>query len=177
VLLGRCRLAAADIISGGTADTEPGYNNHTLFRDDVHTVAVPIFANRTYIQGAEFRLTKAVIEQIEGQSPYKIVPKERADTILEGEITGNRVVTQSNSRSSAVPMEQMYVFVVRFTWRDLRTGKILKRRESFEQTAPYYPTLGEDRFVAEQQKPRAAGSGDCAGVGRAEWGEKESQPK
>jgi hypothetical protein len=33
----------------------------------------------------------------------------------------------------------------------LRSGKILVRRESFEQTAPLYPTLGEDQFVAEQQ--------------------------
>ncbi len=134
----------------GNADSDPGYRWHTLYRDDVHSVAVPIFANRTFFQGAEFRLTKSIINQLEAQSPYKVVPKERADTILEGEITSGRLHTVSNNAVSTVPQEQMYQLIVRFTWRDLRTGKILAQRDDFEQTAPYYPTLGEDQFIGQQ---------------------------
>lgn len=134
----------------GSPETEPGFQWHTLYRDDVKTVAVPIFANRTYYQGVEFRLTKAIVTQLESQSPYKVVPRERADTILEGEITRVNLRTVSRDFASAVPQEQLYLIMLSFRWRDLRTGKILVERRDFEQTAPYYPTLGEDVFVGEQ---------------------------
>ena len=158
----------------GNADNEPGYQWHTLYRDDVHTVAVPIFANRTFVQGAEFKLTKAIIGQVEGQTPYKVVPKERADTILEGEIISARTVTLSNNAVSAAPMEQMVVFVVRFTWRDLRTGKILAKRDSFEQTAPYYPTLGEDKWVGQQENIEKLALAIVQQL-QAEWGTKDTR--
>ncbi|HZK81000.1 MAG TPA: LptE family protein [Humisphaera sp.] len=149
-LLATVALGGCGYHLSGNAENDPGYKWHTLYRDDVHTVAVPIFGNRTFYQGAEFRLTKSIIGQLESQSPYKVVPKERADTILEGEITGARLRTVSNNNVSAVPQEQIYQLVVRFTWRDLRTGKILAQRDDFEQTAPFYPTLREDQFIGEQ---------------------------
>jgi outer membrane lipopolysaccharide assembly protein LptE/RlpB len=144
-------LAGCGYHMSGNTDNEPNYRWHTLYRGDVSTVAVPIFGNRTYYQGMEFRLTKSIISQLEGQSPYKVVPKERADTLLEGEIIAARLQTLSNNRISSVPQEQLLLFIVRFTWRDLRSGKILVQRQSFEQTAPYYPTLGEDQFVGQEQ--------------------------
>jgi hypothetical protein len=134
----------------GNAESEPGYQWHTLYRGDIKTVAVPIFANRTFYQGVEFRLSKAIVNQIESQTPYKVVPRDRADTILEGEITNVRLRTVSRNYGSAVPQEQLYVAMVNFRWRDLRTGKVLIERRDYEQTAPYYPTLGEDMFAAEQ---------------------------
>src|SRR5271168_2929435 len=118
VLLTLC-LSGCGYRLSGTAANEPGYRWKTLYRDDIHSVAVPIFANRSYVQGIEFRLTKSIVNQLEGQSPYKVVPKERADTILEGEIISAHAGTLSNNRISSVPQEQILIFVVRFTWRDL----------------------------------------------------------
>ncbi|MDB5356438.1 MAG: hypothetical protein JWN24_2891 [Phycisphaerales bacterium] len=135
----------------GFGENDASFHNKTLYRDDVRTVAVPIFTNRTLYPGVEMPLTKAVINQLEAQSPYKVVPQERADTILEGEITGVRISTTSNNRVSAVPQEQIYSLIVKFTWRDLRNGQIYTQQTGFEQTAPYYPTLAEDRWVGEQQ--------------------------
>src|SRR4051794_24044087 len=63
-----------------------GYQWRSLYREDVRTVAVPIFTNKTFRRGVEFQLTKAVVNQLEAKSPYKVVAKDRADTILEGEI-------------------------------------------------------------------------------------------
>ena len=40
---------------------------------------------------------------------------------------------------------------VNFTWKDLRDGRILAQRRRFDQSGTYYPTLGEGRFVGEQQ--------------------------
>jgi hypothetical protein len=158
----------------GNPDNEPGYQWHGLYRDDVKTVAVPIFGNRTFVQGAEFKLTKAVIGDIEGQTPYKVVPKERADTVLECDIVNTRTVTLSNNHGSAVPMEQMFVFIVRFTWRDLRTGKILLKRDGFEQTSPYYPTLGEDQWVGQQLNIERLALAIVQEM-QADWGTKDTR--
>ncbi len=158
----------------GNADSDPNFRWHTLYRDDVRTVAVPTFTNRTFYQGVEFRLTKAVINQLEAQSPYKIVPKEQADTILEGEIIGAHMLTVSLNRITAIPQEQMYSLVVRFTWRDLRTGKILAQRHDFEQSTPFYPTLGEDPFVGEQENIERLGLAIAQEL-QADWGAKRAR--
>lgn len=129
-----------------------GYQWKSLYRGDVNTVAVQVFDNRTFYRGLEFGLTKAVVNQIEAQSPYKVVPKERADTILEGRIDSVGVTTLSlDEHGAVIPQEQRLVMNIAFTWKDLRTGKTLVERRDFQQTASYYPTLGEDRFVAQQQ--------------------------
>ncbi len=79
------------------------------------------------------------------------MPRDRADTVLEGEITDIFVRTFSLDPHVAVPQEQFYLVRVNFTWKDLRTGKILAERRRFEQTATFYPTLGEGQFVGSQQ--------------------------
>ena len=128
-----------------------GYQWKSLYRDDVRSVAVPIFSNRSFRRGVELQLSKAIVNQLEAHSPYKSMPRERADTLLEGEITDVFIRTQSLSGQNAVPQEQLYIIRVNFTWRDLRTGKVLVERRRFEQSASFYPTLGEGQFVGSQE--------------------------
>jgi hypothetical protein len=140
---------------GGSAPTtNPSADNRyhwsSIYRQDVRTVAVPIFTNKDFQRGVEFGLTKAIVNQLEARTPYKVVPRERADTILEGEILAVRVNTLSEDRLSAIPQEQLLDITVNFTWKDLRTGKILVSRRGWEQTATYYPTLGEGRWTGTQ---------------------------
>jgi hypothetical protein len=136
--------------NGGDAGGGGGYHWQSVYRDDIHTVAVPIFKSNVFQRGIEFSLSKALVSQIEANTPYKVVPRERADTILEGEIVGVRVDTLSSDRNSAIPQEQLLDIVVDFTWKDLRTGRILVERRGVEQTASYYPTLGEGRATGTQ---------------------------
>jgi hypothetical protein len=134
-----------------TSTTEPANLGRSLYPQDVRTVAVPIFTNRTFERNIEFNLSKAVVNYIESNTPYKVVPKERADTILEGEITHVRINTVSNSATVGdLPQEQLMTIRVNFTWKDLRSGRILAQRRHFDQSGTYYPTLGEGRFVGEQ---------------------------
>jgi hypothetical protein len=133
---------------GGASDGSPA---RSLYRDDVRTVAVPIFTNRSFERNLEFELSKAVVNCLESATPYKVAPKERADTILEGEITFVDIDTVSNSAFTGTPQEQLMTIRVNFTWKDLRTGRILAQRKRFDQSGTYYPTLGEGRFVGSQQ--------------------------
>lgn len=128
-----------------------GYSQTTLFRQDVRTVAVPIFESKSFHRGVEFQLTKAIVQQIETTTPYKVVDAERADTVLEGQVVEVALSNISSDSRAAIPQEQLYKVTVNFVWKDLRSGKILVDRRNFEQTSTFYPTLGEGRFVGSQQ--------------------------
>ena len=142
---GGCGYTQSDYSKGGDAAAR------SLYRDDVRTVAVPIFTNRSFERNLEFDLSKAIVNYLESNTPYKVAPKERADTILEGEITFVDINTVSNSAFTATPQEQLMTVRVNFTWKDLRTGRILAQRKRFDQSDTYYPTLGEGRFVGAQK--------------------------
>ncbi len=138
--------------SGGENNKQQGgYHWNSLYREDIQTVAIPIFTTKDYRRGIEFRLTEAVIKQLELHAPYKVVPKERADTILEGQVTSVRVGTLSRDFQTNEPREQDLVIIVDVTWKDLRTGKILLQRRGLQQDAVFHPPLGEGEFVGAQQ--------------------------
>jgi len=148
-------LPGCGYTSAGTgkssSGTPRGYQWKSLYRDDVRTIAVPIFANRSFRRGMEFALTKAIVNQLEANTPYKVVPREYADTVLEGEILDTHLRTQAADIHTGLPQEQLYIVRLDFTWKDLRTGKILADRRRFEQSATYYPTLGEGEFIGNQE--------------------------
>ncbi len=135
---------------GGGARADSGYHWSSLYRPGVKTVAVPIFTTNDFSRGVEFGLTKAVINQLEANTPYKVVAREKADTILEGEIMQVNVNTVSRDINSALPQEQVVNIVINFVWKDIRNGKILCERRSFQAASTVYPTLGEDRWVGRQ---------------------------
>lgn len=130
---------------------ESGYTWNSLFREDVQTVAVPIFTNTTFRRGYEFRLTEAVQKQIEAHAPYKVVPRERADTILEGQITDVRVMSASRDYRTNLPREQLMTITLDLVWKDLRNGQILMQRKGLAHQAVYYPLLGEGEFAGSQE--------------------------
>jgi hypothetical protein len=146
-----CGYIQSDYTLATATENGAGPTSRSLYRDDVRTVAVPIFTNRTFERNVEFDLSKAVVNYLESSTPYKVVPKERADTILEGEITRVDIDTVSQDASTSLPQEQLLTIRVNFTWKDLRTGRILTQRKHFDQSGTYYPTLGEGRFVGAQQ--------------------------
>jgi len=130
---------------------ESGYHWNSLYREDVQTVAVPIFTNREYRRGLEFRLTEAVIKQLEARAPYKVVSRERADTILEGEVTSMTLGTISRDWETNLPRETQITLQVDFVWKDLRSGRILCQRKGLQMATVYYQTLGEGEFVGSQE--------------------------
>jgi hypothetical protein len=130
--------------------TPRGYQWKSLYRPGIETVAVDIFESKEFRRGDEFGLTTAIAKQIEATTPYKIAPRDRADTLLEGSVRSIHRPVMSLSRNGGVPQEQFYELTVDFVWKDLRNGKILTSRTYFDQTTAYYPTLGEDAFVGQQ---------------------------
>jgi hypothetical protein len=152
-----CALCAgcSGYSSGANAGGRNGYAWGTTFRKDIRTVAVPAFGTKSFSRGDEITLTQALIAQIESRTPYKIVPAERADTILEGLVVSVGTGTVSLDNQTALPQESVYTISVDFTWKDLRSGTILVERRNFDQSSTYYPTLGDGRAHGRQTTAEA----------------------
>jgi len=91
----------------------------SLFGQDVRTVYIPMVeADPTRRHLAE-RLTEAMSKQIEARSPYKVVGRPSADSILEARIIDKReqvsLVTSFND-----PRQITGDLVVQVRWRDRR---------------------------------------------------------
>jgi len=141
-------LAGCGYQSGSGSDSN--WHWGSVYRQDIHSVAVPVFTSRDFHRNVEFQLSDALAKKIEEFTPYKIEPKERADTLLEGEIVSITPSMLSLNPFTATPQEEEYSVIVNFTWKDLRTGKILVSRQGFEQATTYFPNLGEGQYVASQ---------------------------
>src|SRR5208283_3644753 len=107
------------------------------------TVAVPIFTNKDFRRGVEFQLTEAVKKQIEARAPYKVVARDHADTVLEGQITSINMDTLSRDFQTNLPREQLLKIKLDFMWKDMRTGQVLMQRKGFSKQVVYFPSLGE----------------------------------
>jgi hypothetical protein len=144
------RLLVSLLLLGGCGYSSNSYNWGGLYRADISSVAVPVFQTRSFARGEEIALTQALINQIEQRTPYKVVPRERAETILEGIVTQSRVTTISNDGNTALPQEQLYNITIDFVWKDLRTGRVIVERRNFTQASTFYSTLGEGRARGSQ---------------------------
>jgi hypothetical protein len=119
-----------------------GYTTKPNYDCSIHTVRVPIFKNRTFRQGIEFDLTRAVVREIEQKTPYKVVgPNVDADTELTGTI-----ITYVKSTLNVNPLneirEQETDLTVEVTWRNLRTGEYLSNpKKPSNATGPALPPL------------------------------------
>jgi hypothetical protein len=163
----RCRgavLAALLLLSGC------GYHQQSLFPAEVRSVAVPIFQNRTFYQGLEFEVTEAIIKEIELQTPYKVTGQGSADTILEGSIVDVRQHRLSRTRDGGLVQELEFAILLSFEWRNLRTGKVLRRRDGMEVVGRYVPTrpVGEPVDVGQHMAATAIAQGIVSAM-RSDW--------
>ena len=147
-------LFAAILLLSGCGYEQSGSDTDwhwgSVYRENIHSVAVPVFTSRDFHRNVEFQLSDALAKKIEEFTPYKVEPRERADTVIEGEIVSISPSTLSLNPYTATPQEAEYSIIVNFTWKDLRTGKILCSRQGFEQANTYFPNLGEGQYVASQ---------------------------
>ncbi len=147
-----------------------GYTQKELFSTEYRSVAVPIFANRTFYRGAEFDLTEALIKEIELRTPYKVVAEAGSDTVLEGTITSVQQRTLSWSRDEGLPQELEVRIEVDFAWKNSRNGQMIKDRKGFAAVGRYIPStpVGE-RYSAAQHAAVQKLATDIVSAMQAGW--------
>lgn len=142
-----------------------GYTTEPVYDPNIHTVYVPIFKNVSFRRGIEFTLTRAIIREIEANTPFKVVScRENADTELDGKIINWRKSVININQLNEIREGEIGI-AVELTWRDLRPGfggDVLsgaKAREPgapepkpilVEPTATFIPELGGSVTSAEK---------------------------
>lgn len=136
---------------GYTFDRAGQFRTANSDDDRIRTVAIDMFETREFRRDLELQLTEALAKRINSDSPYRLVRKEFADTLLTGEIREVRQNTIGRDFRTVLPRETAATLVVAFQWKDLRNGEILVDRPNFVQTVDYTRRLDEDFYHAMQR--------------------------
>lgn len=119
------------------------YSTSRPFPDDIQTVHVEMFHSRDFRRELEFSLTEALAKRIEMDTPYRLARRERADTVLSGEILRVREQTLGTDFETDLPRETGLTIVAGWRWKDLRTGKIIRDQPRMVFTTTFIPPVGE----------------------------------
>lgn len=133
---------------GYTADTDDpagapgstGYTADSVFPAGIHSVAVPIFENKTLSTGVERDVTDALIKEIQLRTPYFVTAEDKADSVLTGTIVGVEKTRLNQARGTGLVREMVLSVTVDFEWKDRRTGKTIVARRNFEAGDEYVPS-------------------------------------
>ncbi|UCD27518.1 MAG: hypothetical protein JSV03_10390 [Planctomycetota bacterium] len=127
-----------------------GYSTQSLHRKTVNTVYVEMFQSKEFRRGIEFQLTEALRKQIDRATPYKNARREKADTVLSGEVLEWREATIGRSFITTLPRETAATLAIRYRWQDVRTGKLLVDQPRLVTTIQYVRPVGETTFDARE---------------------------
>ena len=128
-----------------------GYRSDNLFRTDINTVYVDMFESKEFRRDLEFSLTEAVKKRIGTDTPYRLASKEKADTILKGEVLEERQAAYAPDSDTRQPRDKQMTLVIRVEWKDLRSGRVLVDRPLLLQAVDYLPPAGESEKFAQQK--------------------------
>ena len=142
--------AVLGVVMGATAGC--AYRMTSAYRDDIKTIAVPIFANSTFEHGMEVSLTDAVIKEIHRTTPWRVAPERSAQTTLRGSITGTRLRRLSRQRESGLGQQMAVVVTASFEWKENESGEVLLSRAGFRAADTFVPTrpAGERLGLGQQ---------------------------
>jgi len=129
-------------ISCTSCETDPtvGYSSSSLYPKQYQSIAIPIFQNSTMTRDVEFMLTDAIIKEIQVRSPYRVVDKHVAETILTGTITSMKLSTLSRSQTTGLDNEVLFKVVIDFEWYDQVNGNRIVGRKDFASSAVFIPS-------------------------------------
>ncbi len=127
-----------------------GYTTRSLYSSSIKTVAVPMWRNQTFRRQLEFKLTEAIDKNIEARTPFRLAPRSTADSVLTGTIVSVQENVLNSNFQTNLPQQTQVTIAVNFTWRDLRTGKVLEVRKYFAASASEVPAIGTQLSDAEQ---------------------------
>ncbi len=132
-----------------------GYSTDSLYRQDVRTVCVPIFASQEFRRNIEFDLSNELVRTIELRTPYKVVhDRARADTEIRGEVLNLDEQVFVEDLDTDQPVEAQVVLHAWFEWKDLRTGEVLVRRADMAAMGTFATAVGETLDSARGEATR-----------------------
>ena len=126
-------------LTGCSSDPTQGYSFSPSFRQDIKSIAVPIFQNDTFYHGLENQLTEAIVLEVRRQTPYALVDRSAAQTVLTGTIRKVDLGTLATDRQTGLAAETAISITIDFAWTDARTGRALTSRRNFSAARSFIP--------------------------------------
>jgi hypothetical protein len=115
-----------------------GYSNESLYPEQVASVYVEMFDNRSFWRGVEYKLTDALAKRIESQTPYKVVSsRDRADSVISGQIVSIDQGALSRERQTGRLLEKEVLLEAVVSWKNLKTGELLMNNQTVNASASF----------------------------------------
>lgn len=122
-----------------------GYSNQTLYPDNIRSVCLEMFDNRSFRRGVEYTLSDALAKRIETMTPYKIISStDRADSVLSGQLVSIAESSLTIEREVARPLEKEVVLTAVVNWKNLNTGELMIDNRTVLAAASYSEFLNQD---------------------------------
>ena len=134
-----CTLAAC-ALSACSSDPRTGYTFKGVHSENIRTVSVPVFDNRTYSTGLEVELTEAVIKEIQRTTRWSVTSSGAADVTLSGTVQSSELRRLSVEPVTGLAQEMGVDVRVDFELRDNRSGKVITARKNFGVTDTFVAT-------------------------------------
>jgi len=135
-------VVAATVLAGCGVG---GYTNKSLFPEDVRSVYIEMFDNRTFRRGIEYTLSDALAKRIESDTPYKIVSdRDRTDSVMGGQLVVIAESILTLERETGRALEKEVILTATINWKNLRTGRMMVNNESVTAAASYSDFLNQD---------------------------------
>jgi hypothetical protein len=128
-----------------------GYRAGGPYRTDVRTVYVDMAGSKDFRRDLEFTLTEALKKRIGMDTPFRLAPREKADTILMTEVLEERQAAFAPDFKSRQPRDEQLTLAVHVQWKDVRTGRILVDHPALLQAVDYLPAAGEPEKLARER--------------------------
>ncbi len=119
-----------------------GYAFQDAYRTDIHTVAVPVFANSTFSHGLEVTLTDALVKEIHRTTPWRVASADSAESVLSGAIDSAELRRLSRGSETGMVQELAFEISVSFEWKKSRNGEVMIARRNFRSADPFVPARG-----------------------------------
>ena len=132
-----------------------GYSLRGTLPAHIRTVAVPVFENRTREPAVEGLITRAIVEAFSTNGRLRVVRRQDADAVLEGEIVGYDVNSIAFDQQANISQYRLVV-TLNLRLRDMRQGRVLFEQASVREPAdfrvagPVSLTIGREETALRQ---------------------------
>ncbi len=139
-------ITAACIFSAGCGYRTAGHAN--LLPSDLHTLAVPAFANHTQTYKIEQMLTAAVIQEFSTRTSYVITTSSSADATLRGTVLSTATTPLTYDSKTGRAASVLVIVSMNVVLSD-RQGKVLYQNPSYTFREQYQVSQELSSFFEE----------------------------
>lgn len=142
-----CVILVTALVVSATGCASYQIGTRSLYRPDIRTVYVPMFESDSFRRNLGEQLTEAVAKEIELKTPYKVVHRPDADSVLSARITSEtkRIVSE---QVNDIPRNIEADLAVQVNWYD-RRGEYLMQDAQFNFSPLAFSAAQSADFTAE----------------------------